>query len=614
MTTGRDLWAARTVAILAAALVAASLMAVPAPRAGAQATACPEPYPVESLRAGMMARGLTVERGYQPTEFDVEILGVLTSALGPGKDLVIIEASGPMLDRAGGIWAGMSGSPVYLDGKLVGAVAYGLSFGPSKVGGVTPALDMLEILDYPSESSGSARRRVAMNDEMRRTIARETGVSEREVGGLERLMTPVSMSGVTGRALGAVKETLARENAPFIPYTGSSHPALAAPSDATIAPGDSFGGALSYGDITVAGVGTATFVCDGKVVAFGHPFFFNGSTTLGANAADALTIVDDPTFGPYKLATIGSPVGTIDQDRFSGVRATLGAGPSTIPIDTTVTALDGGKSRSGQTRSVLSDFMPFLTFFHALLNIDTVIDRIGEGSAYLTWRITGTTESGLAWELNRSNRYASRYDISFESLWEILEQMFVLQNNTFEKIAFTGVDLDAEVEETVRQYTISGVTWSLDGTAYHDTRRVKVHGGETLLVRAVLTPYDDAEERVVDLTVTVPRRRALRYGGRVHVFGGHRGGFEEEMCFYDADECGDSGGGESIDTFEELIASLEARATNDLLSAEARAGRRMKVKSSDAELLDQVVSGFKSLRLRLAGAGRRGEPIEVVAD
>ncbi|HVL65127.1 MAG TPA: SpoIVB peptidase S55 domain-containing protein, partial [Actinomycetota bacterium] len=494
----RPFLAALTRVAAGVALIASLLF--PA-QAGATPVACPQPYPVENLEPGMTATGYTVEKGYEPTPFDVEILGVMPNALAPGKDLIIIEAGGPMMERVGTIWAGMSGSPVYRDGKLIGAVAYGLTWGPSLIGGVTPAEDMFEVLSYPEAQRAAEPRRVRLDDRTRRTVARSTGVQESQIGSMERLLTPLSLSGVSGRGLSKIRDVLTREKAPFIAHTGGSSSGSLAPGDTTIEAGDSFAGALSYGDLTAAGVGTATFVCNGKVIAFGHPFFFNGSTTLGANAARALTVVSDPVFGAYKLATIEGSVGTVDQDRFSAIRATLGTGPSTIPIDSTVTSLDTGKSRDGQTRSVLSRYVPFLAFVHSFLNIDVVFDQIGPGSSSLTWRITGTTSSGAPWELNRANRHASRYDVSFDSLWELLDTLFVLESNRFEEIEFTGIDIDVDVEETVRQYTLTKLTWSLDGRTYNETKRVPVRGRETLYLRAELEPFDGGATRTVDLTL-----------------------------------------------------------------------------------------------------------------
>lgn len=121
----------------------------------------------------------------------------------------------------------------------------------------------------------------------------------------------------------------------FIPYSAS---AAAAPGDpADIVPGGNFAAALSYGDISAAGVGTTTARCDDRAIAFGHPMVFDGPTALSAHNATALTIQDDPTFVPFKLANIGGIVGTLDQDRLAGIRALIGAGPTPIDIRSTVT-------------------------------------------------------------------------------------------------------------------------------------------------------------------------------------------------------------------------------------------------------------------------------------
>ena len=97
---------------------------------------------------------------------------------------------------------------------------------------------------------------------------------------------------------------------------------------------------MSLGDITVAGIGTTTFVCEGKAVAFGHPFNWTGDTTMSVHAADTITIVKDPIFGSYKLANIAESVGTLTQDRLAGIVAELGAAPEGSPITSTVTDLD----------------------------------------------------------------------------------------------------------------------------------------------------------------------------------------------------------------------------------------------------------------------------------
>lgn len=583
---------------LAATLVAAAFAPSPA-RGASTLEECPEIMPLSEVEKGMIGTGYTVTEGRDPRPFTVEILGIAPDLIVPGRDFIIVEASGPVIEKAGGIWFGMSGSPVYIDDKLVGAISLGLAFGASPIGGVTPAEDMVDVLDYPANTSdsGAARTpsgRVTLSRRMISNVSRETGTSEAVLDeGLLPLKTPLSVSGATPRALARVRQAVANDGLPFIPYAGGSvSSAEATAATGSVSPGGNFAAAFSYGDITIAGIGTTTYVCDGKVLAFGHPFALEGPTTLGANDADALAIVTGDLFGPYKLATVAEGVGTVDQDRFAAIRALTGQMPALTPITSSVSDLDLARSRDGETDAVISEIVPFLSFFHMFTNIDTTIDRIGEGSSTVSWTITGTRESGEPWALTRSNLYTSDFDISFESLFELQSNLERIFFNEFEEVEFTGVDADISIEQDIKRYRVTNLLVSINGGRYRDVRRIRVHRGDELGVRAVLTPFDGSADRLVDLTLRVPRR--VRTGGVIEV--GRRGSFEFFECFLGCD--GDSG---KVESFDDLLASLQDAPRNNELHAKLRMGNRSRVKSADFEVLDQVVSGLKRIRVRLIG-------------
>src|SRR4051794_33649082 len=147
--------------VVAAASTAAFLSALaPAPAQSAASSECPEAYPLDSLTRGQAVTGLTVSQGTEPDGFTGQVIGVLKDGIMPGLDMIMVRLSSSEIDRVG-IWAGMSGSPVYAeDGRLIGAVSYGLAFGPSPVAGVTPAADMRQLLDDTSESALKPARRV----------------------------------------------------------------------------------------------------------------------------------------------------------------------------------------------------------------------------------------------------------------------------------------------------------------------------------------------------------------------------------------------------------------------------------------------------------------------
>jgi hypothetical protein len=563
--------------------------------------------PVSEVREGMIGTGYTVSKGTTPESFTAEVLGVMPDGIGPGRDMIVVDVASPAIDKAGGIWFGMSGSPVYVNNKLIGAVAYGLAFGPSTIGGLTAAEDMLEIAERPAAAGAEADpRKVELTPRMVDAVAATTGASAAQTSDtMKQLKTPLSVSGAGARGMRQVRKAVAREGLPLVPYAGSSvsADAVPAPAEAAPEPGGNFAGAISYGDVTFAGVGTTTYVCEGKVLAFGHPFFFlpQGKTSLGANAADAIAIVSDPTFGAYKLATVEGAYGTLDQDRFAGVRALLGPLPDSIPITSSVSA--DGAERDGETDVLDSDFVPFTAFIHLLSNIDFTRDAIGEGSSTLEWTVEGTRKSGDPWTLTRSNLFSSEFDIAYESIAELEQALYRIAFNEFEDVEFTSIDATTSVDESVKQYEITEVLVSKNGGEFLDVRRVRVRPGATIGLRVALSPFDGGADRVIDLELMVPVE--TRRDQFIEIKGGSGGGnfYYDEYCFGPDGGCG--GSSSNIESFDDLLASLQDKAQNNELVAELRGGRG-KVKASDLEVLDQVVSGFDSIFVRIKGVNSSG--------
>lgn len=594
---------------LVTVLMGAALAAAPAKAALAE---CPTIMPVDNVTDGMVGTGYTVDEGSTPEAFTVEVLGVLQDGIGPGRDMIVVEARSEAITRAGGIWAGMSGSPVYVNGQLIGAVAYGLSWGPSNIGGLTPAEDMLRIAERPTETEAQTMpRRVSLSDRLVRSIAAEADVSTSEVSSnMRRIMTPVGISGVNNRVMRQIEKTIEHEELPLIPYMGSGSSVAQQQTPATPEAGGNFSAVISYGDITFAGIGTTTYVCEGKVLAFGHPFFYfpSGKTTLGANDASAITVVPDPTFVPYKLANVTGTFGTLDQDRFAGVRALLGEGPASAPITTSVTA--DGQMRDGQTDVVEDEYVPFLAFIHILSNVDFTWDQIGEGSSDMSYTINGVTDSGTPFSLDRSNMFASDWDIAYMSIWELESFLYTLYANEFEEISFTGIDSDVSVDEEVRQYTIAGVLVSTDGVNYKDRRRVRIAKGGTVYLRVSLEPYEGTEVVTRDFVVEIPKN--VRYEARIELRGGQNSFWEEEFfCFTEYAECAGNTS-DKIESFEDLVAALENAPKNNDLLMRLYGTRRQRDKQ--VQTMDQVVTGRKRIRVLIgegySSGGGEGEIIE----
>jgi hypothetical protein len=564
---------------------------------------CPDILPLDQVTDGMLATGWTVVDSETPESFGVEVLGILENGIAPGRDMIVVEVSGPVItENGGGIWFGMSGSPVYHDGDLLGAVAYGLSFGPSNIGGLTPAEQMDDI-------PGSSEATVALSRADRRRIAAAAGTSTQEVGeNFVQLKTPFSIAGVSARVRNkVVKRAIEREELPLVPYAGGTTPSGdLETTDTPPSAGQSIAAALSYGDVSFTGVGTTTFVCDGRAAAFGHPFMFTGDAGWGAARAEAITVVADPVYGSFKLANIDATFGTIDQDRLAGIAGDVGAPPPVVPIRSTMTDLDLGRSRDGTTLGVQSDFLPFIALSHLLSNADVTIDRIGKGSSWVTWTLHGTTEDGDPWSVSRRNRFTSDFDISYETLFEVEEAIYRILFNRFEQVELGELGFEAEFDKQVKEYQIDRAVISRNGGYYKDVRRMRVKPGDVLRVHTIMFD-ENGDRRITSGLFTVPQRFRR---GTLSVTGGEdEFGFFE--CFSEFDECfgGESGG--KISTFEGLLNDISSEPKNSQVVMTLRSNRP---RHRDIQGVSRVVTGRDSFRLTLKGqkggggsSGAKGE-------
>ncbi|HET9647875.1 MAG TPA: SpoIVB peptidase S55 domain-containing protein [Microlunatus sp.] len=499
------------------------------PPVGATPLDCPRPVEPADITPGMVGVGWTVVRGSTPQPFRVEVLGVLTDGIGAGRDMVIIEVSdyagSHVVDAGGGIWAGMSGSPVYVGGKLLGAVSYGFSASPSPIGGLTPASDMMDLLTL---SGASARRAVQASERGPATVklsaAQRSAVEARSsapVPGstLEQLRTPLSVSGLNSKRLGKLRQEFSAADRPVIAYAGSR--ATGTVSMATPEPtsGGNFAAVMSYGDVTIGGVGTTTAVCGPQALAFGHPADFTGKVSYGANDADSLTIVTDQTFGSFKMANIGATVGTVDQDRLAGLRAKLGAGPATVPITSNIVNLDANRQRTGGTQVAEPDYLTLATAYGIWANYDSTFDKIGRGFATTHWTITGTRAGGKTFSVERSNRWSDLSDPTNDPVYEIAGALGDLQSVQNEPVKITKVAFDSDISSAYQQLRVVKLAVSVNGGKFTSASSLRVKAGATLTVRATVRAYQSTADENVLTTIKVPKKGAGR-SGSLSVTGG----------------------------------------------------------------------------------------------
>ncbi|MGQ9679040.1 MAG: SpoIVB peptidase S55 domain-containing protein, partial [bacterium] len=289
--------------------------------------------PVDSIRPGMRGFGLSVFSGTTIDTFEIEVIDVIHKAM-PRGDRILCRLSGAGLEKSGVI-AGMSGSPVYIEGKLVGAVAYAWGWSKEPIGGVTPIQEMLDIWDTKL-SSGSPTRTTSWE--------------------LPQLPIPLAISGLTPELERLLVPTL--EACGMKPVAGSS---VSTYSDtSTFVPGGIVSVTLIDGDVGVAAVGTITHREGNKILAFGHPFFLGGDVQLPMGGGVIHSVL--PSFATsFKIFSPGPTIGTITQDRATGIAGVIGMPPPMIPVQVVVNSSHTKNSynfRVVRQKQLTPEFLP----------------------------------------------------------------------------------------------------------------------------------------------------------------------------------------------------------------------------------------------------------------
>jgi hypothetical protein len=458
---------------------------------------------------------------------------------------------------------------------------------------------MKKVLSFPSAATPQLPAKVKLPKSLQQRIA-DTGAASvtQAAGGMSQLRMPLAISGLAGKHFNKVAHAITKSKlSAVLPFRAGAAPSTRA-NPAGIKPGGNFAAALSYGDVTFAGIGTTTAVCHGVALAFGHPFTFGGKVGLSAHTANALYIQPDSLFGPFKVANLGGVAGTVDQDRLAAIRASLGAGPVPIKVTSTVSAPGTGLTRNGTTFVNQDADLPFIAAIHLLSNFDRTFQKIGEGTSLVTWTVTGKTSAGQSFTLTRTNRFASQYDVSFESIFEMLRFLSEIQGQSFVDVHFSKVTIKASENEVFRQYQIDKVLRKTGKNTYvpvNSRTALRVRAGSRVKLRVHLVPYRNrGVARNFDFTYRIPANRAGS-SGFLRVIGGGRSGFFGFFC----GECGGNG----AKSFSDVLKSLSSQPRNDQLTAtmiigpaRGKPGSRPAV-TNLVRTANQVVTGFRFIRV-----------------
>jgi hypothetical protein len=448
---------------------------------------------LDDVRPGMRGVAHTVFEGNVPRNFDVEILGVAEASRPKGR-LILFRALGDTLAHTG-IVAGMSGSPVYVDGKLVGAISMGFAFSKDPVGMITPIGEMLDALDRVDQPSGPWMGSTAdtyqpiLRSFLARTPAPEAWESPIFSGGGSEEGSKLTTLCGSGWAPG-MEATLARfasrcgMASPLGAWTGAG--GTQAPRD--LAPGSAMGVLLISGDASLGAIGTVTYRRDDRIVAFGHPLFQAGPVELPLTAAWIHAVIASVN-SSFKLGSPGPIVGTIRQDLRAGVSGVVGTKPAMLPI--TIRLTGEGPSdvyHYRVARGVLLE--PSLATWAATNSFLQHGWKVGE--AWMDATITISYDGGKV--LTRRDRFAARAP-STDIAEQLLAPLPLLLTNPFEKVVVDSLRLDVDYSPKLRESILVDL-WAGSES---------VRPGEKLIVTARLQDRQGSR-REVPIEIPIPER------------------------------------------------------------------------------------------------------------
>jgi hypothetical protein len=403
-------------------------------------------FPVSQLKPGMRGYGLTVFKGTKIERFEVEVVGVLENALYGYPLVMIMMRGGPITERGAMVIAGMSGSPIFIEGKILGALAYGFGFPKEPVALVTPLEAMLTNLHPRAESQLADLRGGRMiRKPVRIAGVRYAGVyigyeqpTTPNVAWARPLMTPIMVSGVSPRTMKYLEAMLQRHG--FTP--------LMAPSGGTakqvpvrFEPGAAVATPLATGDIDLSAIGTLTYRKGDYVLAFGHPFFGLGTVEMPMHAAEIVDVFSSYAVS-FKLGNRAQPLGAIYYDGAFAIAGRMGQRARMIPMTARITNAARAVQREF-TCEVFNHPMHtgWITVIAALEFLDRVHFDMGEASATVRWRLQ-TRPFG---EIRYENRVATRDSLASAVLSDLYYVLNLLLNAPEQKVELERLELEVEV-------------------------------------------------------------------------------------------------------------------------------------------------------------------------
>jgi hypothetical protein len=449
-------FASRTVRFLSPPAVALALLGSFAVAPDGAAAPKPESYwQVDDVRAGMKGTGRTVMKGVKVEEFRAEVLGVLKNT-SPGRDMVLCRLSGLDLEKTGVI-AGMSGSPVYLDGKLLGAVAYAWPYGKEPIAGVTPFCQMhgfVEAFERRDRAEEDKPTTVGLREPLNLDGKKYESVTVSEsfdapepaaADGLwmTPLRTPLAASGFTPHSLKLLKDRCAGFGLTPVQGGGASATVAEEAKDAALEPGGPLAVAMITGDFDLSGIGTVTHIEGDRVYGWGHPFMGLGGCEFPLMTGYIHTVYPRQTVS-FKMGSPLKTVGVINADVSTCIAGWLGRKPDMLPVRMSVKLGDGGEAHTFNVRTVRQKALLPTLVYTALTNS---VDMEGELPEEMTAEFSARVElEGREPVVIRDVFSGVSGGRAPQALYgQVASVVSLLVNNPYQPVRITRVECDTKV-------------------------------------------------------------------------------------------------------------------------------------------------------------------------
>src|SRR3984893_6774763 len=462
---------------------------------------------LEDLCPGMKGIARSVFSGSEPEEFGLEILGVLPGFTGPRQSTIIARLRGPNVDQTG-VFAGMSGSPVFIDDRLVGAIAYSFPFSKEPICGITPIRQMIEIFEQGNDKLKRNEARAVSFTELASAewkprlpnpaFASAPLIAPVTAGSplvpimgqqMQPIATPVVFSGISQESLSLFASELTRSG--LLPVSGVGGSAAITPLEPfdakTLTPGTSVSVQLVRGDYSIAAAGTVTFRDGEHIYAFGHPFLGLGGSDMPMTESSVITVIPN-AYNSFKLAIPGRMVGSISQDRATGVFGQLGHAARMIPVKINLhTSRDRVEQFSYEV--VNDEFLtPLLVNITVFNTIATRERSIGESTITVDGSIVVDGQAPIAVQ-----RRFSSANAAVLAAGSIATPVQALLGSGFDEVNIKGIVVDIDSSEEKRGATLERI--SLD--------RTEVGRGQNVEIQAYVRT-DSGKQFVERIPVQIP--------------------------------------------------------------------------------------------------------------